>query len=71
MIGSSNNSRQVRSGLAHSQLTLISLDALGGTEALSCVDVANVGMAVTLACCKDKKRKRRSKDVSSLVFENS
>ena len=43
--------------IVYSQLTLVSLDAFSGTEALPCVDMAHIGMAVTLACCKDKKNK--------------
>lgn len=45
----------------YSQLTLVSLDAFGGTEALPWVDVAHVGMAVTLAGCKRQKTKRKLK----------
>lgn len=52
--------------MAHSQLTLVSLDALGGAEALPRVDVAHVGMAVTLAGCKGKKE--RGRDVSGLLL---
>ncbi len=40
----------------YSQLTLVSLDALSGTEALPCVDMTYVGVAVTLACCKERQR---------------
>lgn len=40
----------------YSQLTLISLDALSSTEALPSVDLAHAGMAVTLACCKEKTK---------------
>lgn len=40
--------------IVYSQLTLVALDALGGTETLPRVDMAHVGMAVTLTCCRDK-----------------
>lgn len=45
----------------HSQLTLVTLDAFSGTEALPCVDVAHAGVAVTPACCKDKKYNKKQK----------
>lgn len=41
---------------SYSQLTLVPLDPLGGTEALPCVDVADVGVAVTLAHWREKTR---------------
>lgn len=40
--------------IIYSQLTLVSLDALGGTEAFPRVDVAHVSMAVTLTHCRQK-----------------
>lgn len=43
--------------MTHSQLTLVSLDALGGAEALPRVDVTHVGVAVALACCKTTKQR--------------
>lgn len=41
--------------VVYSQLTLVSLDALGSTEALPRVDVAHISMAVTLTRCGEKK----------------
>lgn len=49
--------------IVYSQLTLVSLDALSCTEALPCVDVAHVGMAVTLACCKEKTKVEREREM--------
>ena len=40
----------------YSQLTLVSLDALGGAEALPRVDVANAGVAVALTRCRGDTR---------------
>lgn len=40
----------------YSQLTVISFDAFGGTVALPAVDVAHVGMVVTLAGCREQRR---------------
>lgn len=42
--------------IVYSQLTLVSLDPLRGTEALPRVDVAHVGVAVTLARCREKTK---------------
>lgn len=36
-------------GVSHSQVTTVSLDALGGAEALAVAGVAHGGVAVTLA----------------------
>lgn len=47
----------------YSQLTLVSLDALGGTEALPSVDVAHVGMAVALACWREKTKVEREREM--------
>ncbi len=55
--------------VVHSQLTLVSFDALGGTEALPCVDVAHAGMAVTLASCKEKiKIDKRMRGERAIAF---
>lgn len=43
----------------HLQLTLVSLDALGSTEAFSRADMAQIGMAVTLAGCKAKTKNKK------------
>lgn len=40
----------------YSQLTVISFDAFGGTVALPTVDVAHVGMVVTLAGCREQRK---------------
>ena len=54
----------------HSQLTLVSLDALCGAEALPCVGMAHAGVAITLACCKGnkKKRERRLETCYQFIF---
>lgn len=41
--------RTKRSGVSHSQVATVSLDALSGAEALSVAGVAHSGMAITLA----------------------
>lgn len=48
--------------LVHLQLTLVSLDALGGTEAFSRADVAQIGVAVTLASCKARTKDETVRD---------
>lgn len=59
--------------IVYSQLTLVSLDTFGGAEALPRVDVTHVGVAVTLACWKKKKKRtnvRRERE-GGLYFESS
>lgn len=40
----------------YSQMTPVSFNAFGDTEALSCIDVAYVSMVVTVAYCREKGR---------------
>lgn len=40
----------------YSQLTVISFDAFGGAETLPSVEMAHVGVVVTLAGCREQRK---------------